>query len=284
MKQLLKKILIKFIRVLVWGIRGNSLVRFKRILSEALNLLHISDEEINLPNSDKLIFHCPNDLTRSRVQSFFEKEPETIEWIDGFNSDDTFWDVGANMGLFSLYAASKGCSVIAFEPSASNYYVLNASIQKSNLSDQISAYCLALSDDNTLDRLMLQYPEFGGALASYGSVVGFDGKDFKPIFEQGMIGYSIDNLIQLFNPPFPNHLKIDVDGIEDRVITGAAKTLADARLKSISIELDAGRPEHTDNIVRAIENGGLRFEKKEHAEMFENSIFSTIYNYHFVRN
>jgi hypothetical protein len=36
---------------------------------------------------------------------------------------------------------------------------------------------------------------------------------------------------------FPNHLKIDVDGLEDNVITGGAQTLQAQRLKSILIEV-----------------------------------------------
>ena len=32
------------------------------------------------------------------------KEPGTIAWIEGFTEDDVFWDVGANVGLYSLYA------------------------------------------------------------------------------------------------------------------------------------------------------------------------------------
>ena len=50
---------------------------------------------------------------------FFEREPDTIKWIDTFETPCTFWDVGANTGIYSLYAGLReGTTVVAFEPAA----------------------------------------------------------------------------------------------------------------------------------------------------------------------
>ena len=39
---------------------------------------------------------------------FFSKEPETLEWIDNFSKDSSiFWDIGANIGLYSIYNSIK---------------------------------------------------------------------------------------------------------------------------------------------------------------------------------
>jgi len=43
-----------------------------------------------------------------RSQTLFTKEPEMIEWIDSIDSGSTFWDIGANIGLYSIYGAVKG--------------------------------------------------------------------------------------------------------------------------------------------------------------------------------
>lgn len=40
--------------------------------------------------------------------TLLEKEPETIEWIDGFGAGETMWDVGADVGIYSIYAAMLG--------------------------------------------------------------------------------------------------------------------------------------------------------------------------------
>ena len=42
--------------------------------------------------------------------------------IGTFDSQDVFWDIGANTGIYSIYAAKvKGISTLAFEPAAFNY-------------------------------------------------------------------------------------------------------------------------------------------------------------------
>ena len=65
----------------------------------------------------KLTFYTPNRLSFYRADTFSTKEPETLSWIDNFNSKSNFWDIGANIGIYSCYAAKKkNCNVYAFEP------------------------------------------------------------------------------------------------------------------------------------------------------------------------
>ena len=45
--------------------------------------------------------------TVNRAYTFYTKEPETVDWIDKFNNGSNFIDIGANIGIYSLYAASK---------------------------------------------------------------------------------------------------------------------------------------------------------------------------------
>ena len=56
-------------------------------------------------------------------------------------------------------------------------------------------------------------------------------------FRQTVLGYSIDEFIDIFHPEFPNRLKIDVDGNECLILKGAERTLADGRLKSFLVEV-----------------------------------------------
>ena len=284
MKSIIKNVLTGSIRGLSCAFGHKFERQFRRITADALDLMNVTQEQIVLPSEETLVFHCPNDLTRWRIDTFFEKEPETLEWIDQFQPGDTLWDVGANIGLYSIYAAKRGCKVLAFEPSSANYFVLNANIRLNNVADFVDAYCLALSDRDQLGRLNLQMVDYGGAMSSFNSTVGFDGKSFPTTFEQGMIGYSIDKFVEAFSAPFPNHIKIDVDGIEDLIITGAPAVLADARLKSLSIELDDARPEYTSRIAEQIETCGLKFKDKGHSHLFDEGSYSNINNYHFMRD
>ncbi len=83
-----------------------------------------------LNNSVK--FFVPNKITEWRINTFFLKEPETLEWIDSFNKKNKiiFWDIGGNIGLYSIYAALKhsNIEIITFEPSTTNLRVLSRNI------------------------------------------------------------------------------------------------------------------------------------------------------------
>ena len=227
-------------------------------------------------------FYCPNRLTQWRVETFFTKEPETIEWIDTFQRGEILFDVGANIGLYSLYAAKKGVFVVAFEPESQNYALLNRNVYLNRASDDIICLNVALSDRNCVDYLYL--PEFraGGALNNHGTALDWRKRPFKPKFKQGAISYTLDSFLMSYPNHFPNHIKIDVDGLEAGVVRGAQETLRDSRLKSLSIELNDSLPEDRETI-ESIRSSGMTLLHKKHSDMFEGGEFGSVYNYCFVR-
>jgi len=231
----------------------------------------------------RISFFCPGKIPEWRARTLLTKEPETIEWINGFNKTDILWDIGANVGVYSLYTALRGLSVLAFEPSPSNYYLLSRNIEINKMDENISAYCIALNNVTKLDSFYMANTELGGALNSFGEARDWQGKAFKASLKQAMVGFSVDDFIQQFNPLFPNHIKIDVDGIEDSIIKGSNETLKDSRLKSILIELDTARKEYTGEVTGIIENAGLTLSKKEHAPMFDDGKFKNVFNHIFIR-
>ena len=81
------------------------------------------------------IFFAPNYVTSWLVDEFYIKEPETIDWIDSFQKNNKkiiFWDIGANIGIYSVYAGLKhsDIEVVSFEPSTSNLRILSRKILK----------------------------------------------------------------------------------------------------------------------------------------------------------
>lgn len=175
-------------------------------------------------------FHTPNEITLGRAQTLLTKEPGTIKWLDRMMPGEVLYDVGANVGVYTLYAASKGVKVYAFEPEAENYALLCKNIALNNLDAE--AYCLAISDKSGLNRLHLSTREVGRSCHSFASPVGPDLNERKGP-TQGAVGMRIDDL----NLPPANHIKVDVDGLEWNVIKGALKTLDRPELKTVQIEL-----------------------------------------------
>jgi len=73
-----------------------------------------------------------------------------------------------------------------------------------------------------------------------------------------MIGFTIDDFIKQFQAPFPNYLKMDVDGLEVDIIAGATETLADRRLESVLIELSLTYNEEADRGKALLANAGFK--------------------------
>jgi FkbM family methyltransferase len=190
-------------------------------------------------------FSTPNRLTLWRVETILHKEPETIEWIEGFAPDDVFIDIGANVGMYSIWAARvAGARVIAFEPEAQNYALLCRNIALNDLGGRAVAYCAAIADQPGFGLLHVSTVEAGQSCHSFGDAVDFRLRPHTFPFAQGSFSATLDELVANTVIPQPQHVKIDVDGIEHKVVAGARRTFADARCKSVLIEINRGLPVH----------------------------------------
>src|SRR5262245_6260043 len=90
-----------------------------------------------------LVYATPNSNTGWRVDSIYEKEPITLQWIAGFNGTDVLVDIGANVGMYTIWSAkTRGVRVFAFEPEAQNYALLNRNIAMNQVGNLVKAYCL----------------------------------------------------------------------------------------------------------------------------------------------
>jgi FkbM family methyltransferase len=169
------------------------------------------------------------------------KERDTLAWVDSFfRPGDVFYDVGANIGQYSLYAAlrlKKRIEVLAFEPEALNHAQLNKNIVLNGLVGTVRAYALAVSDRTRLGHFYVKFFSPGAAWHAWGHPLGQGEQPFEPVNEQGTMAVSIDDLVDTFSLPCPNHIKVDVDGLEDRVVDGAIRTLSKPHLRSCLIEV-----------------------------------------------
>lgn len=231
-------------------------------------------------------FYCFGENPIWRAETLLTKEPETIEWIDSFKKGEILWDIGANIGCYSLYAGKKGNPVIAFEPSAANYFLLQKNIEYNRMDKNIQAFCLAFSDISESGYLNMSSIQMGGAISNFGEVtdtVEYADESYDVKFSQGMISFSIDEFIRYYDISTPNHIKIDVDGIENKIVRGAKHTLNDKNLNSLLIELDFNHPEYNEEIIRTLDEAGFSMGSKKHATLFDGGKYSSVYNCIFIR-
>ena len=260
-------------------------------------LIHFGDyinkdfnKKIEINNKETILF-IPNYTVKWRVETIFSKEPETLEWIDTFKAIDNktiiFWDIGANIGLYSIYAAQKinNIKIYSFEPSTSNLRVLSRNIFLNNLSEKISISQFPLTSKKNVF-LDINESEFieGWSMNSFGTKKGYDGEEIKVKQKYKIFGTSIDNLVENEVIELPNYVKIDVDGIEDLILEGAKKILSNKTLKSLSIELNENYEHQYNKIINMMESFGFKLKQKKHDPIYDNNEkFSKIYNCIFSR-
>jgi FkbM family methyltransferase len=186
------------------------------------------------------------------------KEPFTVEWIErSVRPGEVFYDIGANVGPYSLVAAkSAGARVFAFEPAGPNYHDLCRNIALNRCDDVISPFPVALWNETATVPFSYRALQTGVAMHSMGQ----DLKDAE--FRQPVLAYRLDDLVATFGLPVPAHAKIDVDGPELKVLQGASSTLRDPAWRSILIEIDPAQgPGNEEAIVSLLGGHGFRPER-----------------------
>ena len=211
--------------------------RFGQIFGEKISKSMKKKIRVIVHQNIELKFFVPDELNNWRAITFSSKEPETLAWIDTFENSSVFWDVGANIGLYSLYAAQKkSCKVVAIEPSIFNLEILAKNIALNKAERLVTIFPIALTNQNSQGLFSMSSDEVGGALSTFGKEYGYDGKklDFK--FQFQGIGMRMDNAVDLWGLDQPDYVKVDVDGIEHLVLEGFGEKLK--KVKSLLIEVN----------------------------------------------
>ena len=189
-----------------------------------------------------------------RAMTVLTKQPATIEWIDSFQPGSVFWDIGASVGVFSVYAAlATNTRVVAFEPAAVNYYLLSANCEANKLHDRVDCLLVGVGRQRSIARL--EVSQFRPARS-----FSFRGKRDQPYeSRQAAVVLSIDELVEEYGMPCPNYIKIDAPGASEDIIAGAARTFRRSEVRQVHLE------------VRDTSKGGQRI-----LEMLNQSGFAPI--------
>ena len=212
-----------------------------------------------------------NWVTKFRARTFNEKEPEMLDWLDeNLQEGDIFFDVGANVGIYSIYAALRKptATIYAFEPEYSNLHQLKMNIINNDLLNNVIPFAIAISDQTGVSYLHIQDFTAGAALSTEqrDSINKTFGKDV--VWKEG-IGTSTLDYISENLDIHPNLIKIDVDGNELKILNGGRKVFSNNNLRSIIIETIKTLPDYS-GIKKYLNEQGFKLEK----EFEENQIWS----------
>lgn len=149
---------------------------------------------------------------------------------------DVFYDIGANIGFFSLIAARRAGSagrVYAFEPVPDNAAAISRSARLNGF-DAVDVLNVAVGSSNGRTELMLARHIGGATLASVGPP-----PDLRGTIEVALV--SIDRLIAQRRLRPPTLVKVDVEGAELDVLKGMTETLR-AHRPTVLYEVDDASP------------------------------------------
>jgi FkbM family methyltransferase len=236
----------------------------------------------------RLKFHVGSELEKYRVSTLFTKEPETIAWIDSWDPTDTpiFFDIGANIGIYSLYAAAQheNLKVFAFEPEQKNYIALSSNTLLNSFSG-VNAFRIALSNSQGLVDLSVDDSRIGNSNAQINSQYPQTNDERSVVRVEKVLSFSLDFLIESMDFPSPHYIKIDVDGHEVAILNGAVNLLRKESLRSVLVEfnhqeqLEDWKPIfersglHIDTTFDSIE-GHSSFRRAKKGSPMRNVIFS----------
>lgn len=155
-------------------------------------------------------------------------DPCLLELVREFVSPGAVvWDVGANVGLFSFAAASMAGSqglVVALEPDVWLVQLLRRSALEQPIdSARVQVVPAAVASQVSIRTLCLAArSRAANHLAEFGTTQTGGSRE-----QQSVIAVSLDWLLESL--PAPSVVKIDVEGAEIEVLTGAHRLLEEAR-------------------------------------------------------
>jgi FkbM family methyltransferase len=251
---------------------------FIRVFHDSIvdNIQHCSGHKIK--------FYSPSFRSYMRSIDAHQKELMTRLWIEKMKPGETLWDIGANVGVFSLLAACREVNVVAFEPLYSNYFVLAKNIEiNSTISSKITALPIALSSTSGVEQFYIPDSDPGYSGSSYGLPIDHEGKPLQYNTHMNMFGIKGDDLIGFLNPPLslPTHIKLDVDGIEDKILQGLENVLSTECVRSVLVESSEVYKDSHDTINEILKTNGFLLQQSEASNPYEKHPSS--YNYIFTR-
>lgn len=225
----------------------------------------VVDLSVALPEGE-LSFRCRSAIEENRVAGLLSKEPGTIRWLrESLSPGDVFVDVGANIGIYSLFAAKlvgPSGKVYAFEPHAANFESLLHNIGANQLIGSCFPLSSALSDRSAYLPFFYASPASGSSMSQLGRPDNPCGDDLSNKLAEIKHATSLNELIVAEVIERPNHIKIDVDGIEADIIRGMCGLLeSESRPDSVQVEV---QPDTNVAVVELMTGSGYTLSHRHH--------------------
>lgn len=187
-------------------------------------------------NNFNLKFQINNIITLNR--SIFYYEEETLNWIDQFNENEIFWDIGACTGVYSIIASKKKLKSFIFEVDFSTYQICKKNIELNKVDDLCKTFNILIGERTKLINL-----DINKVAAISKTPIINDRND------NTLMSYKLDDLIYFDGFQAPTYVKIDVERTEDKLFKGGDKFFKQKSIKSIMVEISSDNFEYINKFL-----------------------------------
>jgi FkbM family methyltransferase len=209
-------------------------------------------------------FRCETPYEVWRARTMLEKEEGTVRWIRGsVRPGDVFYDIGANIGLYTLLAGKRvGPSgmLYAFEPHVANVQSLLHNVSQNGLASHVKVMSCALGEQEGFLDFNYYAPQPGTSMSQLGDTRDSDDRQFQPVFAEYKYAATIDRLIAQGHIRPADHIKIDVDGNELLIVRGMRGLLSSSNPpKTVQVEIN---PRHKQQLYQFMNELGYLLAEK----------------------
>ena len=171
----------------------------------------------------------------------------------------TYVDIGANIGWYSLCAATVGYEkIIAVEANPKTFRSLINNVSVNDYHDKIIALNLAITSNQGIVQI-------SDTLSSdQNSILTGNGSQLRTL------ALNLDQLTDILSIKGPAHLKVDIEGAEKLLLDGAQTVLSRDIFKSIEIECTF---ENFPYIEATLQKNGYSLIKKSDSQICLNALF-----------
>ncbi len=211
-------------------------------------------------NGYESVFYVTNNTEDNRISQFGGEKEQLVRFINSIDSNSIVWDVGANVGLYSVFAARAGGTVYAFEPEPSFADHLRKNVDLNG--QDVHVLETGLSDESGERRL---YTDGIDGLSP--SLAGDDRKTIMIDISRG------DELEEI---PSPDVLKIDVEGAEVEVLRGMNGIIDSISTVFVELhpEMIADFGDKIDDAEDIMDSHGFKLQWKANRDEQIHTIFS----------
>ena len=244
-------ILLSFIQGMVThNHRIKSISKFESKISNDLYLIEATDGKILIQNISRINrFLRGKSHAANRLYAQYTNKLLSLDAVKKSNNKIVFFDIGANIGEFSIAIVEKfsNIQIFAFEPDPVAFECLKYNIESLSLTNCVSIYNLALSDKS-------------GFYPFYVSTKNADSSFIKPksytkimkVQSSRADDFMVANKIQ-----FVTMLKMDAEGFEPEIISGFGEQISFVEFFAIDVGPERNGQETVVEIEKVLRSQGM---------------------------